>query len=308
MLNVRSSQAACLPIQGHRASQIRTLCIGLLLLPTVAVPTKAAYAQPNPHTTIITVNGIGYDPRGRDDFVLPLQKLLTAKLGWSGLNSEQSRRTIRQFQNPSSISTSNAGLICWATSGFGHGLTNDLNAWANCPESGLNGDLAEATRQILGDIDDDITKDFAARISSFAGAARNVIIVAHSQGNLYAREAIKILARPSCIAVVSVATPDDGGWRQDVFRQSVAAAGARVADIILSTNKQTSITKRIRSTTALVFDSAVAAATPAQTLQTVFNASLALHSFRTYIDDDRTSQWIATAIARADSALTLNCR
>ena len=123
-------------------------CIVTLLILRTTLPAQATH-----HTTILTVNGIGFDPAAPNTFEFPLQALLRTKLNWQNLSSESSAHTLRGFTNPSSLSNTDPGVICFLNAGSSSAAALLLAAIQNCPDNAA-ADLFEALRQSFTTIND----------------------------------------------------------------------------------------------------------------------------------------------------------
>lgn len=81
----------------------------------------------------------------------------------------------------------------------------------------LLGDLGESVANITAQLGltppTAVSQAAAARINNaIERKRRQVILVAHSQGNLIALEALRYVNRPECVGVVSIATPQTVNW------------------------------------------------------------------------------------------------
>jgi predicted alpha/beta hydrolase family esterase len=270
--------------------------------------TGNATAQPRNSTIIMTINGVGFDPGAADDFVLPLQKLLHERLNWQNLSSPTSQHVLRWFDNPSAKSNVDPGLACYLSARALNPALLVFNAFQSCPESGVLSDLAESSRLLSADFRDDVSEQVSARAEEYIKTTSKVLIVAHSQGNLYARATAQDISRPECLAIISIATPTDKDWNSKVFRKSVVVEGSSVRDIILATGEQNTSTTRLKSSLSDSLDAAVAVATSSSIKQLRRSAGMyALHGIRTYLEDPRTASWIADAIRQADERLATQC-
>lgn len=90
----------------------------------------------------------------------------------------------------------------------------------NNPTGGFVADLVESAANIAGVLGELTDGPFTAVSSSAAqklnstheDLRRQTILVAHSQGNLIALEALRGVRRPECVGIVSIASPLNIGW------------------------------------------------------------------------------------------------
>jgi hypothetical protein len=180
---------------------------------------------------------------------------------------------------------------------------------ARCLPSALQ-DIDKSIGQIATqflDFRGDLTKEghkLADAVVGEIAAGRDVILVVHSQGNLMAQEALKIVEQelPStalaCIAVISVATPKGGptsGWPSEVLPvlDGLIVKGTRVKDAMLYipgplntfTPLSTDISDRLDGPIEQFLDVSNAGSTEVMQYGLV-EAAFKLHSFVSYLNGE----------------------
>lgn len=178
-------------------------------------------------TVFIYVNGIWTFRDGFNSTVENVVKPLVATAGFS----DPSKYLTTGFYNPTEaqvVIDDAAAWICYNNK-FNLLLTFQFGSLAKSqpcpgPEATL-GDIPEAAIQVgkavfgltPGLEQPDVIR-FADTISTFLSQGSRVVIIAHSQGNLYAQQALALLqegplsGRLGCVGVVGLAPPTSFGW------------------------------------------------------------------------------------------------
>lgn len=224
-----------LPSSGQRSRSVRS--VG-------GVRTSAA-AQERP-TTVFVVNGILTNQASFASGSLAIRAIVSEAAVATG----KSDVTVVPFYNATSWASEYGGkALCIHGYGDREEWLNPfvlLNEFSACV-SGLAGVpevLAQYWAGVSSDPGEPVERaaDLAAAIRTALESGRNVVVVAHSQGNLMTQQALRALetALPAgtldCVAVTSIAPPVSKNW-PPVERAALFAHGTQTQDILLDVIK-----------------------------------------------------------------------
>lgn len=271
-------------------------------------------APPLP-TTVIYVNGVDTDPTTAVDSKAHLQSVLQQKLGWA---FGTGRHTISLTYNPSAAyaGTPSSFLLCSR-------LRNENQTGGAC----LFADVAQAGVQAFNIWSNfqlgaqPAANSLASHIRLAQAQGRGVIVVAHSQGNLMAIEALNLLSatEKSCVGIVSVASPSSA------FPSSVAglygsiAKGARAKDFMFATGEGFNNFTRVSNDLTDAFDTDLAQLEsdgygPLSPINSIKYAAakaaydIFIHGFsNSYLEQSKTASVIAADVNSADGDLQNKC-
>lgn len=167
------------------------------------VGTNSLLESSNPGISVIYVPGILFTEDAGALVVVELTDIIS-KLGLSGIAEPFYFYNASSWSNPDRDKNCKLKLY----------NTESLGSYADCYAEALTGDFVESSRQIANIVTDfpheavAEAKVLAEIIKNERRRGRCVVLVAHSQGNLMVREALKVLGgKETCIEVLSLAAP-----------------------------------------------------------------------------------------------------
>jgi hypothetical protein len=204
---------------------------GVTPLEAVTADASTSLPQEERGTTLIFVNGIWNDQASALDKTEMVWTLAQENPGWVPGDAY----AYKWFYNATWAESLDATTEC-----IGAALTL-LDPFIDEKICNKTEDLEEATFQVLNVLSGfpsagaaDAQKLSDAIAKELEGG-RNVIVVAHSQGNLMALEALQGVTRlRRCVGVVSLASPTSDGFPSDILLNGHVIGGAYSQDVILS--------------------------------------------------------------------------
>ena len=198
-------------------------------------------ASPFVDTRIVFINGVNNSPLEAASGVAALETMLDylAPMGWIPLRygtGAEPNYGVSAVYNPTFNQAGNRNAL-WCFSNPTSWLQQKVQA-LTCRT--LFADVVEAAGQVLGIYGvfpaqaEPAAAKFAAEINLHLQNGAQVLVVPHSQGNLMAQEALKLVGQSrECVGIFSIASPLSDGWPSDMSRRAFIAEGDEVKDFLL---------------------------------------------------------------------------
>lgn len=282
-------------------------------------------------STLLYINGIHSDAFASMSTALRIAALAEERLGWT-FGGGSAHRFGRFYNQTWADSPHGSGFQClawWQNGGWSVLEFAGMQDWYRRCLGEI--DILEAAGQWIdvqfqrsGLLDADARR-FAMRMQSEIRQGRSVLIVAHSQGNLMAQEALETLPASAlqCVAVVSLAPPATDGWPDEKLAAhgSIFAKGQLTQDILLDLlydpRRKVPAAELIETDTTRRSDAEInilaelfrghRAYNPVIAAATLYN-DLELHGAdASYLAGDATRARTAALIGSSDNALKESC-